>query len=610
MISKYDRGLSIQRPHLEQADIVVIGNGIAGLTAALEARRLAPEKHIVIITEQIHPTINTPSLKQFAVGKLTREQLLAYPAGIERSERIYVVTAHVEEIHAQSKYVALSGGRGFGYNSLLIATGSTPTGLTEDLPGRDFDGVMTLHRLQDYLNLRRRLAEVSEAVVIGGGAHAIETVMGLLHWGIHVNWLIRSDTFMPRILDDPASKMVLARIQRAGATVSTDTEVVGIVGRVGSVVGVITNQQEMIPCQLVLSCTGTQPVMTLAQRCTLPMRHRRGILVDDQLHTSIRDIYAAGDVAALKNPLTGTYETRAQWYAAVSQGRTVAAVMTGHEELAREPFGVQWQATHLGGLSMLTIGNPLSLHEKVTTLTDIGQGGYRRMALVDDRLVGYLSLGARQPDSLAIKRIIDEGHSVRTITKALLKGTFDARKYLSQQHAHAAHGMLTTRVLPSLPAALTSIGNTVTQRQPVRIPGASHGQPTRVLTPPQSEPAVVQTDPLPLIERDTDKLRKQYPQPSRQTEPLQHTTSQRMPDAIEEEIGPFTGALPAMHGNVVESTLVSVREGRVLSGKLLSYANEPLHVGETAKVSPNELERRPSGKLWSYSNKENQKKGR
>jgi len=607
VIYKNDRGLSIQRPYLEQADIVIIGNGVAGLTAALEARSLAPEKSIAIITDQIHPTINTPALKQFAVGKLTREQLLAYPAGTERSERLHVMTAHVEEIHAQSKYVMLNDGRGFGYGSLLLATGSTPTGLTKDLPGHNFDGVMTLHRLQDYLNLRRRLAEVSEAVVIGGGAHAIETVMSLVHWGIHVNWLIRSATFMPRVLDDPASKMVLSRVQRAGVTVSTRTEVVGIVGRVGSVVGVITNSQEMIPCQLVLLCTGTQPVMTLAQRCTLPMRQKRGILVDDQLHTSVRDIYAAGDVAALKNPLTGAYETRAQWYAAVSQGRTVAAVMLGHEELAREPFGVQWHATHLGELSMLTVGNPLSLHDKVTTLTDTGQGGYRRMAIVDDRLIGYLSLGARQPDSLAIKRIIDEGHSVRTITKALLKGTFDARKYLSQQHALNAHGLLTTKALPTLPAALAT-SNASSQRQPVHIPGM--GQPTHVLPPTQQEPFIVQTDPLPQIERDTDKLRQ--PQLLRQPTPLQPAAFQRTPDAIEEEMSPFTGHLPSLYENVVDSTLVSQREGRVSTGKLWSYAHEPQPVEDSFSASqpPNEPKRQSSGNLWSYGNKEQRKKGR
>jgi NADPH-dependent 2,4-dienoyl-CoA reductase/sulfur reductase-like enzyme len=86
---------------VDQADIVIVGNGIAGLTAAVEARRLEPEKSIVIVTSQSHPTINTPALKQFAIGKLAREQLLAYPAGTERAQRIHLVNAPVEEIHAQ-----------------------------------------------------------------------------------------------------------------------------------------------------------------------------------------------------------------------------------------------------------------------------------------------------------------------------------------------------------------------------------------------------------------------------------------------------------------------------------------------------------------------------
>jgi NAD(P)H-nitrite reductase large subunit len=305
-MSRQDRAIvpiqaAADKPYLDSADYVIIGNGIAGLTAALEARRLAPDKRIVVITEQIHPTINTPALKQFAIGKLNREQLLAYPAGTERMERIHVVTARVQEIHAKSKYVSLNGDRGFGYGSLLIATGSKPAGLPATLPGRDFDGVLTLHRLQDYLDLRRRLPEVEQAVVIGGGVHAIETVMGLLHWGIRVHWLIRSATFMPRVLDEISSEMVLERVRRAGAIVYTETEVVGIVGRIGVVAGVITNHQKMIPCDLVLSCTGTQAVTDLAKHCSVPLKHERGIMVDDQLRTSGPDIYAAGDVAALKS---------------------------------------------------------------------------------------------------------------------------------------------------------------------------------------------------------------------------------------------------------------------------------------------------------------------
>jgi len=447
------------KPSIDGADIVIVGNGIAGLTAAVEARRLAPDLRIAIITMQNHPTINTPALKQFAIGKLTRDQLLAYPPGTERAQRIHVIQARVEEINAQGKFITLAGGRGFGYGSLLLATGSTPTSLPANLPGRDFDGVLTLHSLPDYLNLRRRLSEVEEAVVIGGGAHAIETVMGLLHWGIQVHWLIRSATFLPRMLDQPASEMVLEHARQAGAKVYLETELVGIMGRVGVVAGVVTNHQQMLPCQLVLACTGMTPSMKLAERCNVPMRYQRGILVDDQLRTSVHHIYAAGDVAALRNPQTGTFEPRAQWYAAVLQGRVVAATITGNSKEV-EAFGVPWHATQLGELSMLTVGNPLNWTESTENLTDTTKGSYRRMTIIDDCLVGYLSLGRTQPDSLAIKRIIDEGLSIHDIKKELLKGEFDARAYFSQQRSHIARGMVTSGRLPAirpvLPEKVTS----------------------------------------------------------------------------------------------------------------------------------------------------------
>jgi NAD(P)H-nitrite reductase large subunit len=451
--------------NINSADIVIVGNGITGLTAALESRRLAPEKNIVIMTDQSHPTINTPALKQYAIGKMEREQLLAYPAGTEHLQRIHVVNAHVEAIHAREGYIRLAGGRGFGYEKLLLATGSSPTGLANSLPGRDFDGVLTLHRLPDYLDLRRRLNEVSEAVVIGGGVHAVETVMSMLYWDIQVHWLIRSKTFMPRILDRTASDMVLEGIRRAGVKIYTETEVVGVVGRVGVVAGVVTSQQKMIPCNLVLVCTGTSPATGLARNSDVPMKQQNGILVDDQLRTSVRNIYAAGDVAALRDPLTGQYSPRAQWYAVASQGRTVAAAMTGEKN--PKSSGVSWHATRLGDLSMLTVGNTLSWPAEIAPLTERRKGRYCRLMIIDNRLVGYLSLGAAQPDSLAIKRIIDEGLSVREITKSLLRGEFDARKFFSGKRSYAVQRMITTGQLPTplppIPGIIAGQSNTLSR---------------------------------------------------------------------------------------------------------------------------------------------------
>src|SRR5207237_8078131 len=85
------------------AEIVIVGNGIAGLTAAIEARRFAPDIRIAMITEQYHPTINTPALKQFAIGKLDREQLLAYPVGTERAQRIQMIDGRFEGLSGQGR---------------------------------------------------------------------------------------------------------------------------------------------------------------------------------------------------------------------------------------------------------------------------------------------------------------------------------------------------------------------------------------------------------------------------------------------------------------------------------------------------------------------------
>jgi len=181
------------------------------------------------------------------------------------------------------------------------------------------------------------------------------------------------------------------------------------------------------------------------------MLSKNGILVDGRLRTSVPDIYAAGDVAALPNPQTGDYQTRPEWYSAVTQGKIAAAMMVGHTEVAQELFGAHWQATQLGKLLMLTVGNPLgaNTNEQTAIYTDISGGGYRRLATVDDRLIGYLSVGTTRPDGLSIKRLIDEGISIRHIFKSLLKGNIDTHEYLTRVKTHTAKTMATQPLLTS-----------------------------------------------------------------------------------------------------------------------------------------------------------------
>ncbi len=453
-------------PIREQAEIVIVGNGIAGLSAALEACRLSPETHVTIITEQSYPTIYTPALKQFATGKIAREQLIAQPAGSEYMHRVHVVSGHVEQIYTRERFLLLRDGRTIGYQSLLLSTGSIPRGLPQSLPGRDLDGVMTLHRLNDYIDLRRRLSEVKQAVVIGSGAHAIETVMGLLERRVQVYWLLRREMCMSQVLDAEASAEILEDCRRAGAKIFLNCEVAEIVGKVGVVTGVVTNDKRMIACQLVIACTGSSPQTALASCSDVLIRCKKGIRADEYLRTNVRHVFAAGDCAEVEDSVSGLYQSKMLWHVAVTQGQIAAAVMSGQSDSIQVP-GSSWQATQLGSLHMVTVGEPLSTARGVTILSDHTKKSYRRLAFFDNRLIGYLSVGNPKPDTFSIKRLIDEGHSVRGFEKDLLMGMFDGRKYFSQS---AARPLASKSTMGELPALMQSLKRQIVRSTEPMLP--------------------------------------------------------------------------------------------------------------------------------------------
>ncbi|HUY76502.1 MAG TPA: NAD(P)/FAD-dependent oxidoreductase [Ktedonobacterales bacterium] len=417
-----------------RADIVIVGNGIAGCTAAIEARRYAPDATITIVTEQSHPTINTPALKQFGAGHLELGQLLAQPPGVERRLGVGVVHQRVVALDASAHELRLASGQRLAYSRLLLATGSRPVNLSP-LPGADFDGVITLHTLGDYLDLRRRLPTTTQAIVVGGGYHAAETALLLRQAGVAVTWLIRGRCVASTHLDVAASDQLIQESQRQGVEARLETELAGVVGRVGVAVGALTTEDEFIPGQLIVAAIGVRPNTDLASGVALPHAlaptQSGGFRVDRRLQTHIARIYAAGALAAAPNPQTRAWETRSQWYFAFKQGRLAGAALAGAtipEGAEVGAMGAFWHATRLGSLRVLTAGAPLLGGRHDTThevLTNRSGASYRRLTLREGRLVGYLATGVDLPSGLAIKRIIDEEMNVRDIADQLLGDDFD-----------------------------------------------------------------------------------------------------------------------------------------------------------------------------------------
>ncbi|HEV2459495.1 MAG TPA: FAD-dependent oxidoreductase, partial [Ktedonobacterales bacterium] len=188
----------------------------------------------------------------------------------------------------------------------------------------------------------------------------------------------------------------------------------------------------------IVAAIGVRPNTHLAEGTDLASAAGSGLRVDRLLQTRAAGVHAAGAVADVFNPQTGTFESRGQWYFAFQQGRLAGAALAGAEiprgaELGA--MGAFWHATQLGALRVLAAGAPMLERPgdaAYEVLSNGSSGFHRRLVLRDNRLVGYLAVGSDLPSGLAIKRIIDEELDVRDTVRQLMSEDFDARAFFSR----------------------------------------------------------------------------------------------------------------------------------------------------------------------------------
>jgi NAD(P)H-nitrite reductase large subunit len=219
--------------------------------------------------------------------------------------------------------------------------------------GADLDGVIKLDDMDDARDLIRRSRQVKTAVVVGGGITAIEIVEGLLARGVTVHYLMRKDRFWGNVLSETESGIVEEGLRGRGVRIHHFTELAQIVGRDGKVAAVQTREGETIPCDLVAVAIGVLPQKDLAEAAGLPCG--RGVLVDEHLRTSDPDIFAAGDIAEVADPVTGRGTVEVLWNSAVVKGRVAGHNMAAERAIAYDP-GAPLNVTRLAGFKITIMG--------------------------------------------------------------------------------------------------------------------------------------------------------------------------------------------------------------------------------------------------------------
>lgn len=414
----------------QTAPFVIIGNGIAGVTAAETLRAGSPQAPIVLIAGDTLPVYYRPALKDYLAGRVGEEQLRARPVNFYAEQRLYYLADHVVGLDPGQRLVYMQSGRQVPYIRLLLANGSRPRRL--HCPGHDLSGVTTLRSVTDYQAVLRGLPDVRQVVVVGGGTLALETVESLRLRKIEVTHIIRGNTLWPAVLDATASDLILQEEMRDGVTVLLNEEIVEISGSQGQVSRVTTSGGANISCQMVIVAIGIEPNLDFIRQTDITCG--RGVRIDSSMRTSQPDIYAAGDVVESVDPRSGMARVIGQWYPAVQQGRAAAYAMLDMLD-NRRPFHTAtfYNATFLYGLDCAAVGlTSLQGPQLQDIVADPRPRSYRKVTLYNGVPVGMLALGDRR-EVLAYKRAIDYGISLAPITASLFAQCFSLDEWLNRQ---------------------------------------------------------------------------------------------------------------------------------------------------------------------------------
>lgn len=307
--------------------VVIIGNGISGVTAARYVRKKSNDE-ITIISKETKYFFSRTALMYIYMGHMKFEHTQPYEPHFWQKNNINLLQTTITNIDFDKKTLETNDGQTISYDKLILATGSTPNKF--GWPGQDLKGVGGLYSYQDLQRIEENSKDLKRAVIVGGGLIGIELAEMFHSRHIPVTFLVREKSFWNIVMPPEESEMINKEILNSGIDLRLETELKEIIddGQ-GKACAVITNTGERIDCGFVGLTAGVHPNVGFLKSTALEIN--RGILVDEYLETNIKDVYAVGDCAEQRTPLPGRRPIEAVWYTGRMMGETVAYNVLGHK---------------------------------------------------------------------------------------------------------------------------------------------------------------------------------------------------------------------------------------------------------------------------------------
>lgn len=317
--------------------IVIIGNGIAGITAARWLRKLSDTVEITVISDETDYFFSRPALMYIYMGHMRFKDTKPYEDWFWDKNRIKLLRGRVDAIDFKTKVLSILNLQSstLNYDKLIIATGSKPNKF--GWKGQDLEGVQGLYHIQDVeAMVRHTNAGIKRAIIVGGGLIGIEMAEMFHSQHIPVSFLVRENSFWNGVLPAEESAMINRHIEEHHIELRLSSELDSILdeNNDGKVDAIILKNGEKIPCDFVGLTVGVSPNVNFLKETDLKIS--RGVLVNSYLETNIQDVYAIGDCAEIETPQYGRRSIEAIWYTGKMMGETVAHTILG-KKIAYNP---------------------------------------------------------------------------------------------------------------------------------------------------------------------------------------------------------------------------------------------------------------------------------
>ncbi|PCJ00666.1 MAG: FAD-dependent oxidoreductase [Flavobacteriales bacterium] len=331
--------------------VVIIGNGVSGITAARHIRKLS-DKKITIISAETDFFFARTALMYIYMGHMKFEHTKPYEDWFWVKNRIELLNAYVQNIDTQKKQLNLANGNQICYDKLILAVGSKPNKF--GWPGQDLKAVQGLYSYQDLEAMEKYSPTTKRAVIVGGGLIGVEMAEMFLSRKIAVTFLVREDRFWGNILPKQESELIKRHMKEHGVDLRCNTELKEIIAdENGRAKAVITNDNKEIECQFVGLTTGVSPNVSFMKDNKVALN--RGVLVNEFLETNCKDVYAIGDCAEFHQHPTGRKNIEQVWYTGRMMGETVAQTVCDNKT-AYKP-GVWFNSAKFFDIEYQTYGN-------------------------------------------------------------------------------------------------------------------------------------------------------------------------------------------------------------------------------------------------------------